>query len=273
MARFALALALALALTLASVTAWRAPLRRHIGLEHNAAISTRTLPLTTLHAKKKGKKGKAKAKANPSPTTSEGFGSTGTGKGLEGPEMTSATQKEQTLTMDQNDKFAMVYTCGQCINRNIAQIGKVAYNEGLVIVVCQHCGSKHLVADNKNLMDAPEFGKNIEEYLAKNGEGEPQKVSMPAGVSVRTNEDGSLEVISEGAKPEVASEAPKVEEKPEVAIPAADSAEDEPAAVEPTAFSPCPSANPNLNPNPNPNPNFLPLPLPPTRTRTRTSSR
>ena len=53
-----------------------------------------------------------------------------------------------------------------------AQISRVAYYEGVVICTCEGCSVKHLIADNKGLLDFPEFGRNIEEYMAAQNNGE-----------------------------------------------------------------------------------------------------
>jgi DNL zinc finger len=73
----------------------------------------------------------------------------------------------------------------------------------VVICQCFTCGIRHLIADNKGLMDDSEFGRgNLEQYLAAKGEsGKMQKGSMP-GLDVAdmpnfdftTNEDGILEI-------------------------------------------------------------------------------
>jgi transcription elongation factor Elf1 len=70
----------------------------------------------------------------------------------------------------QLEKFLMMYTCKQCDGRNAQMVSKVAYTQGTVVSTCKHCGIKHLIADNKCLLDLPEYGKRIEEYLERNGE-------------------------------------------------------------------------------------------------------
>ena len=51
------------------------------------------------------------------------------------------------------------------------QISKIAYAQGMVISMCQHCKNKHLIADNEKKMDFPDdYGLKVEEYLSKRGE-------------------------------------------------------------------------------------------------------
>ncbi|CAM9846960.1 unnamed protein product [Ectocarpus sp. 4 AP-2014] len=41
--------------------------------------------------------------------------------------------------------------------------------QGIVVLWCQHCNQKHLIADNLGKLDFPEFGRNLEEFMAKKG--------------------------------------------------------------------------------------------------------
>jgi hypothetical protein len=45
-------------------------------------------------------------------------------------------------------KMAIQYTCKVCGGRNTNMFSKTAYTKGLVIVTCQHCRNRHLIADN-----------------------------------------------------------------------------------------------------------------------------
>eukprot|EP00546_Thalassionema_frauenfeldii_P016522 CAMPEP_0178901012 /NCGR_PEP_ID=MMETSP0786-20121207/3781_1 /TAXON_ID=186022 /ORGANISM="Thalassionema frauenfeldii, Strain CCMP 1798" /LENGTH=294 /DNA_ID=CAMNT_0020572057 /DNA_START=178 /DNA_END=1062 /DNA_ORIENTATION=+ len=53
--------------------------------------------------------------------------------------------------------FRMVYTCNRCGTRNMLEIKRKTWEEGVVISTCQGCNVKHLLADNKGLMN---IGKN-----------------------------------------------------------------------------------------------------------------
>lgn len=66
-------------------------------------------------------------------------------------------------------RLNLIYTCGLCQTRNSHFISKQAYEKGVVIVTCENCENKHLIADNLDwFKDMKE--KNIEEMMAKKGE-------------------------------------------------------------------------------------------------------
>jgi len=53
-----------------------------------------------------------------------------------------------------NESFRMVFTCNRCETRNMVRIKKKAWNSGTVIVTCQGCNVKHLLADNMSLVNS-----------------------------------------------------------------------------------------------------------------------
>jgi hypothetical protein len=64
----------------------------------------------------------------------------------------SATEKSGTL--------ALVTTCGECQTPIRKTFSKQAYEEGLVLVKCDGCGVRHLIADHIGWMgDASKQGK------------------------------------------------------------------------------------------------------------------
>jgi len=64
-------------------------------------------------------------------------------------------------------KFKIMYTCKVCEHRNSHMISRLAYNQGIVIVTCAGCNSRHLISDKTGLLD---YGVFNVEMLAASGE-------------------------------------------------------------------------------------------------------
>ena len=68
-------------------------------------------------------------------------------------------------------KLAIVFTCNVCNTRAAKQFTENSYLNGVVIVQCPGCNSRHLIADNLGFFsDEEEGGWNIEKAMAKLGE-------------------------------------------------------------------------------------------------------
>lgn len=71
-----------------------------------------------------------------------------------------------------SDKFELQYTCKRCETRNSNKVSRIAYRNGVVIVVCKGCMAKHLIADNlgwHNYIGGFEGEPDIEAFLASQG--------------------------------------------------------------------------------------------------------
>lgn len=86
---------------------------------------------------------------------------------------TTAKFNEIQLNTDQkkyDGKFQLMFTCKKCNSRNNKLISKQAYYKGVIIVICDGCENKHLIADNLNWFTDMNGKKNIEDIMAEKGE-------------------------------------------------------------------------------------------------------
>lgn len=68
----------------------------------------------------------------------------------------------------------------------------------MVVSTCRHCKVKHLIADNKGLLDLPEYGARIGEYLERRGE-RVQRLTISEQdleENFLVDDDGQLSLVS-----------------------------------------------------------------------------
>lgn len=71
------------------------------------------------------------------------------------------------------EKMIIMFTCTVCDTRSARKISKQAYNEGIVMVRCDCCKNRHLIADRMGVFEdslAGNSGWDIQKYMAEQGE-------------------------------------------------------------------------------------------------------
>lgn len=74
----------------------------------------------------------------------------------------------------EGEKMIIMFTCTVCDTRSARTISKQAYNQGIVMVRCECCKNRHLIADRMGVFEDsigddsnPGTGWDIQKYLAK----------------------------------------------------------------------------------------------------------
>jgi hypothetical protein len=65
-------------------------------------------------------------------------------------------------------KYLIMYTCKVCNNKSARTFSKDAYQNGVVIIRCEHCKNYHLIADNLHWFSENKI--NIEDIIKERGE-------------------------------------------------------------------------------------------------------
>lgn len=87
------------------------------------------------------------------------------------PKLLSTTQRQNCSTLGKIEKkFQLVFTCKKCSTRQSKIISYVGYTKGVVIVECEGCTSRHLIADNLGWFSDLKGKKNVEDILKEKGE-------------------------------------------------------------------------------------------------------
>lgn len=90
--------------------------------------------------------------------------------------------------------LALISDCGKCGTKINKTFSRVAYEKGLVLVRCDGCGVRHLIADNIGwFQHVP--GKNLDDYYpgrVVKGKMSPGSLSEDGKIDVEIDIDGNV---------------------------------------------------------------------------------
>lgn len=98
-----------------------------------------------------------------------------------------------------NERFQLVYTCNVCETRNLVEVQRVAWEDGVVISTCQGCENKHILSDAKGLMDRGNW-TNFSNVVNSIG---ATKLNLPGmdpseleALGLKVGENGTMELLA-----------------------------------------------------------------------------
>ncbi|KAJ3417038.1 hypothetical protein HDV05_007520 [Chytridiales sp. JEL 0842] len=101
----------------------------------------------------------------PPPSASNPSSSTSTS-----PEGNLKQTSPSTLQFQTNPRLLIGFTCKVCSTRSHKLMSKKAYEKGVVIITCDGCQSKHLIADHLGWFDTGKMEGTIEDIMRRKGE-------------------------------------------------------------------------------------------------------
>jgi len=110
----------------------------------------------------------------------------------------SQDSSEVSGTAAEPERFKMVYTCNVCKSRNMLDIQRLAWDQGVVISTCQGCQNRHILSDAKGITDIGNWTKFSNVVNAKNATtlnipGMDAAALEALGLSV--GEDGTVQLV------------------------------------------------------------------------------
>ncbi|KAJ1977269.1 hypothetical protein H4R34_003650 [Dimargaris verticillata] len=89
----------------------------------------------------------------------------------------SLTPQERQVLAQLKGKLYLGFTCKVCSHRAHKFISRQAYTEGVVLIQCDSCSNRHLIADNLGWFRDSKV--NIEDLMREQGEGVRRAVDTP----------------------------------------------------------------------------------------------